>query len=719
MKRTISLVTIFLLVSILALPWANPNTELDTEIVQFSGDPIDTEQFIIYNQWQLQSGDYIELDDALCDWFEEMLTEDSGNPADPNFDRVTINNCNYRFEVMDDQSCDFNGTAAICHVVNLTLDIDLIAFNDSENYQLELVIEVHETNFIHSDLNGWEKYVEVSNDEYTLREQSSGAILDEGWSWENYSNTEYITGIPESIKEGDSWIESIHRYEEYTHESEDGDNESGSDEYWHNDTVEAYDFVQIDLPPNQANPSAGNVTMDALMVRTTDESGEIGDVIAMSEYTIPIQVHFYDDNNLTAIGNLSSWSIQAQVIIDTDSDGVEDEYDLCPSTAEGQSVNAEGCAWYQLDDDDDGILNPFDQCEGFDDSIDVDNDEIIDGCDDIIDSDNDGVSDDEDQCNGQDDTIDVDNDTIIDCLDPLIDSDGDLVSDEDDLCPGFDDNIDYDNDGIPDDCDPLIDSDGDYISDENDQCEGYDDDIDQDNDGIPDDCDQIIDSDSDGVSDEEDTCAGHDDSIDIDSDGIADGCDMLIDSDNDFVPNYIDICAATPAGETSNLEGCSPSQTDADLDTIMDDVDVCKYTHRGEYDTNPMDGCPDDSDADGFLDEEDACQDSKPDVEIDKDGCEVIPDTTKDEGFMSGATGTVVVGIGSVVAIAIVVFMLMGMRGGGGDEFTSEEETIAPIGPPPSHVGEMRDGHEVTMYPSDSNEWWWKDPSTGDWSRWN
>jgi hypothetical protein len=86
---------------------------------------------------------------------------------------------------------------------------------------------------------------------------------------------------------------------------------------------------------------------------------------------------------------------------------------------------------------------------------------------------------------------------------------------------------------------------------------------------------------------------------------------------------------------------------------------------------------------------------------------------------MSGATGTVVVGIGSFVAIAIVVFMLMGMRGGSGNEFTSEAETTAPIGPPPSHVGEMRDGYEVTMYPSDSNEWWWKDPSTGDWNRWN
>jgi len=192
---------------------------------------------------------------------------------------------------------------------------------------------------------------------------------------------------------------------------------------------------------------------------------------------------------------------------------------------------------------------------------------------------------------------------------------------------------------------------------------------------------------------------------------------MLIDSDNDFVPDYIDLCAATPVGETSNIEGCSPSQTDADLDTIMDDVDVCKYTHRGEYDTNPMDGCPDDSDVDGFLDEEDACQDSKPEVKVDKEGCEVIPETT-DEGLMSGASGTVVIGIGSVVAIAIVVFMLMGMRGGG-NEFTSETETIAPIGPPPTHVGEMRDGYEVTLYPSGSNEWWWKDPSTGDWSRWN
>lgn len=716
MKRTISVVTIFLLVSILALPWANPNTELNNQIVQFSGT--NDEQFTIYNEWNLQSGDYIEPDDAICDWFEESLTEGTGDPEDPSFDRVTINNCSYRFEIMDDQSCDFNGTAAICHVLNFDWIIDLIAFNDSGNYQVELIIESHETNFIHSDMNGWEKSVEFSHEESTVREQSTGVILDEEWSWDNYSNTEYTTGNPESIQEGDSWIESIHGYEEFTHESEDGDNESGRDEYWHNDTVEAYEFVQIDLPPNQANPSAGNVTMDALMIRTTDESGQISDLIALSEYNAPIQFHFYDDNNLIAIGNLSSWSIQSQVIIDTDSDGVEDEHDLCPNTVEGQPVNAEGCSWYQLDDDGDGILNPLDQCEGFDDSIDVDNDGIIDGCDDIIDSDNDGVSDDEDQCAGQDDTIDVDNDLIIDCLDSLIDSDGDFVSDEEDLCNGFDDNIDSDKDGVPDDCDPLIDSDGDYISDENDLCEGYDDSIDQDSDGIPDDCDSIIDSDFDGVSDADDTCAGYDDMVDVDSDGVADGCDQLIDSDGDYVPDEIDYCGATPLGEISNIEGCSTSQLDSDLDTIMDDADLCVYLFRGEYDSNPMDGCPDDSDGDGLFDENDLCPDSKPDVKIDEEGCEITPESS-DEGFLSGTAGMVTISIGTIAVIAIAVLMLFSMRGKSDSEFAAEPLAVSLEGPPSNHVGEMRNGYEVTMYPLGSNEWWWKDPSTGNWSRWN
>ena len=45
------------------------------------------------------------------------------------------------------------------------------------------------------------------------------------------------------------------------------------------------------------------------------------------------------------------------------------------------------------DSDGDGVGDNSDQCEGYDDSIDIDDDGIIDGCDDLIDSDGDGVGD--------------------------------------------------------------------------------------------------------------------------------------------------------------------------------------------------------------------------------------------------------------------------------------------------------------------------------------
>ncbi|MEZ4781447.1 MAG: metallophosphoesterase [Flavobacteriaceae bacterium] len=112
-----------------------------------------------------------------------------------------------------------------------------------------------------------------------------------------------------------------------------------------------------------------------------------------------------------------------------------------------------GCS---SDADGDGVCDADDQCPGFDDTVDVDNDSIPDGCDPLIDSDGDGVADSEDQCPGFDDTIDVDNDNIPDGCDPLIDSDGDGVSDSQDQCPGFDDNIDVNGNGIPDGCDLLV-----------------------------------------------------------------------------------------------------------------------------------------------------------------------------------------------------------------------------------------------------------------------
>ena len=142
------------------------------------------------------------------------------------------------------------------------------------------------------------------------------------------------------------------------------------------------------------------------------------------------------------------------------------------------------------DFDSDGVSDDLDQCQGYDDSIDVDGDGIADGCDDLIDSDNDGVSDDLDQCQGYDDSIDVDGDGIADGCDDLIDSDNDGVSDDLDQCQGYDDSIDVDGDGIADGCDDLIDSDNDGVGDNAD--------------AFPNDANETADTDNDGVGDNAD-----------------------------------------------------------------------------------------------------------------------------------------------------------------------------------------------------------------------
>ena len=74
-----------------------------------------------------------------------------------------------------------------------------------------------------------------------------------------------------------------------------------------------------------------------------------------------------------------------------------------------------------------------------------------DGCTD--DSDNDGTTDPFDICQGHDDTVDIDNDTVPDGCDSFIDADGDGVSDANDACEGYNDSIDADADGVPDGCD--------------------------------------------------------------------------------------------------------------------------------------------------------------------------------------------------------------------------------------------------------------------------
>ena len=201
---------------------------------------------------------------------------------------------------------------------------------------------------------------------------------------------------------------------------------------------------------------------------------------------------------------------------------IEQWTDNCPGV---ESIpfdkDGDGC----IDDsDNDGILDPDDICRGFNDEIDVDNDDIPDDCDDIIDSDNDKVSDVLDVCPGYDDSIDVDNDSIPDGCDLLIDSDNDLVADINDLCGGYDDLIDLDNDTVPDGCDDIIDSDFDDIDDDNDACP----DTKLSNNETVDinGCSSAQrDTDGDNVTDLLDKCMGFNDAKDTNNNGIPDDCE--------------------------------------------------------------------------------------------------------------------------------------------------------------------------------------------------
>ena len=135
-------------------------------------------------------------------------------------------------------------------------------------------------------------------------------------------------------------------------------------------------------------------------------------------------------------------------IDDSDNDGFNDLDDICPGYNDTIDVDKDsvpdGCDLI-IDNDNDGISNEDDLCDGFDDTIDVDNDLIPDACDLLVDRDGDGVDDEfdwfpddpteaydsdldgigdaSDQCEGFDDKIDLDDNQIIDGCDdaPLID----------------------------------------------------------------------------------------------------------------------------------------------------------------------------------------------------------------------------------------------------------------------------------------------------------
>ncbi len=118
------------------------------------------------------------------------------------------------------------------------------------------------------------------------------------------------------------------------------------------------------------------------------------------------------------------------VVTDTDGDGVDDPDDLCPDTAAGASVDANGCAWEQLDDDSDGVTNGSDLCPDTAAGSAVD----ADGCAwEQLDDDGDGVSNGSDACPGTAAGSAVDADG---CAWEQLDEDQDGVLNGSDQCLG-------------------------------------------------------------------------------------------------------------------------------------------------------------------------------------------------------------------------------------------------------------------------------------------
>ena len=59
---------------------------------------------------------------------------------------------------------------------------------------------------------------------------------------------------------------------------------------------------------------------------------------------------------------ISAIDIAEGIGIDTDGDGAVDAEDDCPETAQGEDVDGDGCADYQLDSDNDGVTDDLDAC---------------------------------------------------------------------------------------------------------------------------------------------------------------------------------------------------------------------------------------------------------------------------------------------------------------------------------------------------------------------
>ena len=272
---------------------------------------------------------------------------------------------------------------------------------------------------------------------------------------------------------------------------------------------------------------------------------------------------------------------------DADGDGIPDAVEAGDSDLGTDAIDTDGdgTADYLDDDsDDDEVVDGEDNCptEVNLDQGDIDEDETGDACDRdmdgdgidnadedalgldpmLVDTDGDGLSDFIEVTNAIGDSLDSDDDGVIDALDE--DSDDDGISDAEEAVDGF--VLDSDGDGTPNYLD--LDSDGDGVADNSDNCvlvvnlEQADRDVD----GFGDICDGDVDGDE--VEDLTDNCpfVANSRQGDGDEDGFGDACDLPA------IPTVGSITAPTGADHIV-LTG----QGDQDLSACVDGDPECDF----------------------------------------------------------------------------------------------------------------------------------------------